>query len=307
LHFSRMRVQTRVSPAQIAALDGRNVAPGDWDVLLTGPAFVRMPDNRPLCVYLPGAMSKFTQDADLYAILDRMGKAGSTSNRGKASASKRIQSGTQKRSYSLPVLSNIVGGFDPGGIYKYCRMTTYTSEHLDEWEALFPALQAVADQLREHVPDRYEAQMREVGRTQPEWVAPGTPFSTCTVNHTYATGTHVDKGDLDAGFSTIFCARRGDYAGGQLCFPEYRIAVDLQDGDLILMDAHQWHSNARIYCQCGEHQSYGPCKTCGAARVSVVAYYRTALAKCDTFEGELAKARSKNQEGAPAPLPAAPA
>jgi 2-oxoglutarate-Fe(II)-dependent dioxygenase family protein len=296
VHLSRFRVSTRMPAEHIRSLDGKNVSSADWDILLDGPTFVRMPDNRPLCVVLPGVMSKFTEDAEIYDILDRMGKAGSTSNRGKASATLRVQPGTQKRSYSKPVLSNIVGAFDPGGIYHYCRWSTYTAEHMDEWSALFPALQEVASHLREHVPDRYEAQMREAARTQQEWIAPGTPFSTLTVNHTYSTGTHVDKGDLDAGFSTIFVARRGSLTGGQLCFPEYRVAVDLKDGDLILMDAHQWHSNARIYCRCGEHQTYGPCKTCGASRISVVAYYRTKLAQCGSYEDELAKARAKNGE-----------
>jgi hypothetical protein len=292
LNLSRFRVQTRMSKEHMATLEAKNVTSGDWDMLLSGPTFVRLPDNRPLCVYLPGVMSKFTQDDAVFSALDKMGRAGSTGNRGKASASIPVRTGTQLRSYALPVHSAIIGAFDPGGIYKYCRLTSYTAEHMDDWQVLFPALQEVAAQLREHVPERYEAQMREVTSTKPEWIVPGTPFTTLTVNHSWATGTHVDKGDLDAGFSAIFAARRGAYTGGQLCFPEYRVAVDLQDGDLILMDAHQWHSNAAITCSCGRRMR-GPCKTCDAGRISVVTYYRTKMTSCGTAEQEMAKARTR--------------
>ena len=129
---------------------------------------------------------------------------------------------------------------------------------------------------------------------------PGTPFSTVTVNNTYPTGTHTDKGDLDEGFSTITCLRRGDYSGGQLVFPEYRVAVTLQHGDLILMDAHQWHANTAIVCPCGTELN-GPCPGCGAERISVVSYFRTRITECGTPGQELeraGRARERTPAGA---------
>jgi hypothetical protein len=135
------------------------------------------------------------------------------------------------------------------------------------------------------VNDRYEAQMAEIDRTHPDWVVPGTPFTTITVNNTYPTGVHTDKGDLDAGFSTIAVLRRGSYTGGRFVFPEFRVAVDLQDGDLILMDAHQWHGNTALVCACGDKRT-SSCRACGAERISVVSYFRTAMTSCGSEEEE---------------------
>ena len=294
MQLADLRIRTRIPPAELEAKQGRNLAAEDYNLLLTGPAYVRMPDNRPLCIYLPGVMAKHTTDQPTYDILCDIGKSSVTNNRGLAGATLRLPRGTQKRGYAVAVRSSIVGAIDPGGIYKYCRTTAWTGEHLPQWQALQPMLQDVARHLRDHVPDRYAAQQAIAQATKPEWVVPGTPFSTITVNDTYPTGVHTDKGDLDAGFSTLTCARRGSFTGGYLTFPEYRVAVNMQDGDLLLMDAHQWHGNTPIICACGSDLRK-PCPGCGSQRISVVAYYRTKLQNCDTTEAELEKARSKRE------------
>jgi hypothetical protein len=87
-------------------------------------------------------------------------------------------------------------------------------------------------------------------------------------------------------------------------FPEYRVAVDLQDGDLILMDAHEWHANAAIFCRCptGNKRLFGWCDPakggCGAERISVVSYFRTAMVQCGTEAEERARAaRTRENRG----------
>ena len=82
-------------------------------------------------------------------------------------------------------------------------------------------------------PERFAEQMKHIRRTHPEWVIAGTPFTTVTVNNTYSTGVHKDQGDLEEGFSTLVVFREGHYEGGWLCFPEYRLGVDMQDCDLL--------------------------------------------------------------------------
>jgi hypothetical protein len=139
--------------------------------------------------------------------------------------------------------------------------------------------------------------MKFVRETPQEWCIQGTPYTTCTVNDTYPTGVHQDAGDLDEGFSCLTVARRGSYTGGFLTFPRYEVAVDMQDGDLILMNAHDWHGNTAMQCECGTPLGHseglkgtGPCKACGAQRISVVLYYRTNMARCGTQEQEQEKA-----------------
>lgn len=285
--ISSLRVRSRLHPDSLEAVKGTVITDDAYDVLLTGPARVFMPDGRPLCVYLPGAMSGYVTE-EQYAVLHSL-RSGKTNNRGLASGSRATQVGEQKRQYFMHVSSSILGAFDPGGTFKFCRLTAWTGRHLPEWQLLQPVLQRVAKQMQDHVPERYAAQMEEIDRTHPDWVVPGTPFTTITVNNTYPTGVHTDKGDLDKGFSTIFTLRRGSYTGGRFVFPEYRVAVDLQDGDLILMDAHQWHGNTAITCACGERR-ISFCDTCGSERISVVSYMRTAMTSCGSEAEENARA-----------------
>jgi Oxygenase domain of the 2OGFeDO superfamily len=287
-----LRLRTKVADQAMQDLAGKVLGPADYDVLLTGRTFVRMPDGRPLACYLPGALAEATAAEGVYEVLHSL-RSYTSENRGLASGTRRLHRGSGEalsaRTDSMPIASAIVGAVDPIGQQRYCRLTAWTGRNLPAWETLHPLLRAVAAQLAEHVPDRYAAQAGEAGRTDPAWVVPGTPFSTVTVNNTYPTGVHTDKGDLDAGFSTITCLRRGEYSGGILVFPQYRVAADLHDGDLILMDAHQWHGNTVLTCACGTRPN-GPCEACGAERISLVAYFRTKVAQCGSPDEEHARA-----------------
>lgn len=282
-----LRLRTRISAQEMDEKAGKVLTDSDYNILLTGPSFVRKPDGKPLCVYLPGVM-KDAATEDVYDILHGLRNA-VTKNRGLAAGSVRVKRAGQNRTYAMDAPSAIIGSIDPGGIYRYCRLTAWTGDNLPEWERLQPFLQEVAVWLKRYVPDRYEAQMEEIRRCRPEWVVPGTPFTTVTVNNTYPTGVHTDKGDLEKGFSTIACLRRGQFTGGRLCFPEFRVAVELQEGDLILMDAHEWHGNTAIICACGESRRKW-CPECGAERISVVSYMRSKVTQCGTADEELARA-----------------
>lgn len=282
-----IRVRSRISPEELELKKGRVIGDDAYNLLLTGPATVYGPTGKPLCVYLPGAMAGLITP-EVYQVLHGL-RTEVSDNRGMAGATARFRIGEQKRTYARPLSSAIVGAIDPGGTFKYCRLTAWTGRHLPEFELLRPVLQQVAVHMHAYVPDRFDAQMDEIASTHPDWVVPGTPFTTVTVNNTYPTGVHTDKGDLDKGFSTIFCVRRGSYSGGLFVFPEYRVAVDLQDNDLVLMDAHQWHGNTAIVCSCGT-RLLGYCTTCGAERISVVSYMRTQMTACGSEAEEIAKA-----------------
>lgn len=283
-----IRVRTRISREELEAKVGKVIGDDAYNVLLTGPSRVYMPNGKILCVYLPGAMRGVTT-AEHYEILHGLRKDAVTFNRGLASGSERVQVGTTKRSYAMGVSSGVLGAFDPSGTFKFCRLTAWTGKHMPQWQALTPVFERVAERMHQYVSDRYEAQMEEISRTHEDWVIPGTPFTTVTVNNTYPTGVHTDKGDLDKGFSTIFTMRRGNYSGGIFTFPEYRVGVDLKDDDLILMDAHQWHGNTPITCACGGRRT-SCCEVCGAERISVVSYMRANMVKCGSEAEETARA-----------------
>ena len=288
-----LRVRNQLAEADLESKVGKVLGPKDYDVVLTGPTRVTKPDGKPLCVYLPGALRDVTQNDEIYSTFHSLRKL-TTTQRWTAAASKPVKRG--KWGDTVPISSAVIGAMDPNGIQKYCRMTAWTGKNMPEWQRLTPFFQAVARNFREYVPDRYAAQMAYVRSSKPEWMIPGTPFTTVTVNNTYPTGMHTDKGDLEAGFSTLGCLRRGEWTGGNLMFPKYRVSVSMQDGDLMLMDAHEWHANQAIVCECGERR-VGYCDTCGAERISVVSYYRTKIAQCGTAAEEQRRAVANREKG----------
>lgn len=298
-----IRMRSRISEQAIRdKLAGKVLGSSDYDVLLTGAAEVVQPDGQPLCIYLPGAVKSFASDPEVYEVLHGL-RVMQSRNRGLAAGSKRLRWGANggtesKRSTTLPVASTLVGAVDPMGQSRYCRLTAWTGRNLPEFAKLHPFLGAIGNLFKAYVPDRYAAQAKYLEDVHSAWVIPGTPFTTITVNNTYPTGVHTDKGDLDEGFSTLACVRRGEYTGGALVFPQYRIAVEMQDGDLVLMNAHQWHGNTSIICKCGR-KLQALCDDCKAERISVVSYTRTAMVKCGTpaEEAERAAAVAQRRSG----------
>jgi hypothetical protein len=291
-----LRLRTKIPSEEMEEKVGKMMTPGDINVVLTGPARLRKPDGSLLAVYLPGAIDAETAEA-AYPALHSL-RSTLTANRGLAAGSTRVPIASSKRedrgacsgrTEAKRVASAIVGAFDPQGPRRYCRLTSWTGRETEKWESIHPLLRAVSDLFREHVPDRHRAQADRVSATDPHWVIPGTVFTTITVNNTYETGVHTDKGDLDEGFSTIVVFRRGDYKGGVLCFPEYRVGVDLGDRDLLLMDAHEWHGNTLFDPPIKRAYTGRPIEPPGFERISVVAYYRTKMTECGTPETEAEK------------------
>lgn len=278
-----LRARNRISAEEMSAKEAKMLKPSDISVMLTGPARVLKPDGKPLCVYLPGAISPELREQS-YPTLHSL-KGSYTSNRGYASGSERKESVGQ-RTYARLVDSAIAGAFEATGPKQYCRLTAWTGREMESWKGLWPLLGFIANALQEHVPERYAAQVREATRTSPDWVIPGTPFTTVTINNTYSTAVHTDKGDLDSGFSTLAVFRRGDFSGGWLCFPEYRVGVDMQDGDLLLMDAHDWHGNTPLEPEPERNVRGLLVGDPGFERISVVSYFRTKMTKCGDAKTE---------------------
>lgn len=284
-----MRLRSRTDPDTVASQVGKVLTEADYDVLLTGPARVLMPDGRPLCVYLPGHLTDvLTRHPEVYEVLHSLRNLKSD-NRGLASGTRRRQIPGQQRTRAKRIASAVIGSLETAQRQTYCRLTAWTGDHLPSYEQLRPLLRSMSAAFAENVPDRWAAQAEQVNHTHRDYIVPGTVYSTVTVNNTYSTGVHQDAGDLAAGFSTLAVLRRGSFTGGRLVFPEWRVAVDMADGDLILMDAHQYHGNTAMSCPHGlRDDRMRTC--CGAERISVVAYYRERIAACGSLTEEAAKA-----------------
>lgn len=273
-----IRLRQRVPEERIRKLKGKLVGYGESDLAIVGgPLRVLLPRGRPLCVYLPGHLADVPQDlrdamhATKYVTQQRMTVGGAGQYfEGSMRRGKKIHSATA--GYMETQKGGLAGNFE-------CRETHWTGLNGERFRSLWPILERIDAAFREHVPDRWTVQKRHWDATPEEYRIPGTTYTTFSINNTFAAGIHQDSGDLEIGFSSLAVFRRGEYRGCELTFPAWRVRVDMQDGDLLLMDANEWHGNTPL-----EKLSED------AGRISLVSYFRTEMTRCPTAGGEDAHA-----------------
>ena len=143
-----------------------------------------------------------------------------------------------KRARSNSVQSFALGGFDKSPQHP-CRLTHYTKKHLEEYKTIFPLCQKISELYFNYFPDKWLYQYGVYEESPEEFLVPETNFSTITLNH--------------------------DFTGGELIFPEYDIAVNIEEGDLLIFNPHEAHCN-------------NPLK--GNGRMSMVFYLREKMHLC---------------------------
>jgi hypothetical protein len=196
-----------------------------------------------------------------------------TNNRGSASGSKK------KSVYTNPlIMSNILGYFDKmSPIQKFMfkkqgiplpkitvRETRFVSEYPEKYKKLVPLIKEIDKYYKTYIPENYAKQKKKANQT-PYRIA-NTSFTTVTTNVNYQTTVHTDKGDDSEGFGNLVVIERGKYKGGETCFPQYGIGVDVRTGDVIYMDVHEPHGNLPIEPE-----------TADAKRLSIVCYLRKSI------------------------------
>lgn len=167
--------------------------------------------------------------------------------------------------YANSVNSGIAGWFDRYPRIPYGRATSYTRDNWEKFQMSFPFLQTLATGFKELLPWRYNNQMSSAKKIDPAFLVPGTPFTTITINKNFRTAAHYDAGDLEVGLSNLLVlSNNGNYTGGYLIAPEYRVAVNVRPGDLLLINNHEvMHGNTPIVCHDEESE-----------RISLVVYFR---------------------------------
>lgn len=259
----------------------------DYDVLLDEDTRVERPDGSTLLVLRKNALTAENVGA-AWKILRPL-KINSD-NRGSASGIKakgrKKGDGTTSKTIRVPkgwgVDSAIIGYFERTVRMPYCRACAWNLNSPEKFAKLFPLIQEVDALFRECVPDRYAVQKGFADRTPPDFVIPGTAFTTITVNKNFRTACHQDAGDLEEGFSCLSLIREGSYRGGNLVLPAWRIAARLDTRDVIFFDAHEFHGNTQIVPLSPDAQ-----------RCSLVYYYRTKMVDCRSAAEELEQVKNR--------------
>jgi hypothetical protein len=213
-----------------------------------------------------------------------------TSNRGSASGSK------SKNVRDNPkIMSNIIGYFDrlsPQHKFKYkqqgkplpkitTRETRFVTDYPEKYKKLIPLIKEIDKYYKEYAPENYAKQKKKANQT-PYHIA-DTSFTTVTTNVNYQTTVHTDKGDDPEGFGNLVVIEHGKYNGGETCFPQYGIGVDVRTGDVLYMDVHQPHGNLPVDLESKD-----------AKRLSIVSYLRKNI--WDQTKGKTRKFMEKHNK-----------
>lgn len=188
-------------------------------------------------------------------------------------------------SYANPVNSGIAGFFDRYPRYPYGRICSYNWKNPELFEKSFPYLRKLDKAFKHLLPERYAAQRAAADKLDPRFTVGGdTVFTTLTINKTFRTAAHRDAGDLSCGFSNLGVINAGkNFKGGYLVLPEYRVAVNIRPGDLLLINNHEGiHGNTPIVAE------DGCCDEC-IERMSLVCYFREKMQELGSWEYETAR------------------
>jgi hypothetical protein len=207
-----------------------------------------------------------------------------TDSRGMAAGGRSYKKGNTIRWRKMQ--SDVVGFLDRmGGRNPYCRMTSFTRDHIEAKQSAWALARAVNRVFQAYAPDRWQAQREFVKRVHPDWVIGDTVFTSITVNKNARTAAHVDDGDYGPGLGVMTVLEGRPYYGGELIFPKYRTAVDMRTGGVCLADVHQWHGNARMVAK---GQTF--------TRLSFIFYAREHMDQCGTLEEERHHAATRAEE-----------
>ena len=195
-----------------------------------------------------------------------------TSNRGSATGSK------SKNVRDNPeIMTNIIGYFDKLSpkqkqlmrnqgktISVTARETRFNMDYPEKFKKLLPLIKEIDTYYKKYIPEKYSKQVKKANETY--FRIPGTAFTTVTTNVNLQTSVHLDRGDDDDGFGNLVVIENGKYSGGETCFPQYGIGVDVRTNDILYMNVHEAHGNLPIILE-----------TPDAKRLSIVCYLRKSV------------------------------
>ena len=170
-----------------------------------------------------------------------------------------------KTNGGVPPETGVVGFYDylNNANPRKCRETQYTRQHWPEMvNDCAPMLKTLNAVYERAAPAHFRLQQAVI---PPQFRLFGTAFSTLTVNHSFRTAMHTDKGDFKNGLGVV-AVIDGNYSGCHLAIPKLKKAFKLQIGDVLLFDTSLPHGNTEAHAPDGMW-----------TRTSVVAYLRTGL------------------------------
>lgn len=147
-------------------------------------------------------------------------------------------------------------------------LSDWEEENHDRWETLLKVFTTNETAFKKALPEKYKTQKlfceKHIKKSHRIGVYTGLTPSQYKEEETEQMSFHIDKSDAKFGFTSMCVFRVGKYKGAYLVFPRWDVAVDVDDGDIVLADSSQLHGVSQII-------GYG-------TRLSCVAYCDDGLA-----------------------------
>jgi hypothetical protein len=153
--------------------------------------------------------------------------------------------------YSRSFDRTVFGYYPPEPRMPWCRAARFSARHEDDMERMHPFLVATNRIFRDALPEHWQRQTDFARRVSPDFVIRDTVWTGGVANRNKQTAAHTDGGDF--GFFALSVMEAGEYGGAELILPAYRVAIDVRQGDLLLVDAREWHGNNTIIADPGNY------------------------------------------------------
>lgn len=272
-------LKKQLTDDQAEKLKGKYLTDKNYDLLITEDADGYDMNGKLLFRFRKNAIPLETLKLGVNSFKDSIE---TTESRGYASGSshKRVRKDGSISNITVgnKVESGNVGFMDAGAMVKYCRKTAFAKNYFDKFKSGVPFVQFIDKKYQELCPLHYSKQKAISQGTNQNYIIENTCFTTVTVNKNFRTAVHQDAGDYPDGFGNLIAYREGTWTGGYFCLPQYRVAIDLQNTDLLFVDVHKWHGNTNFIDNNND-----------LFRISFVLYYREYMYKCKQPKEELLK------------------
>lgn len=293
-----MTAKRYFSDAEIDKLKGTHLGEDSYETLITSDVDVYSPEGELLLKFRKGAipveLAKLGSDhlQPFVRLTEARGVAAGISKKRTRSDGSKTNTTTNPH-----VETGAAGYMDQNAMVRYCRQTALTWEYFRDFQGSLPFIHHV-DRLYELLcPEPYARQKAIHNGTNRNYVIEGTTFTTVTVNRNFKTAVHKDSGDFPQGFGNLTVYREGNWSGSYFCLPEFKVAVDMQNGDMLFVDVHRWHGNTPYinfnpaptpFSNAANNPLKDMYKPGGTdLRMSFVMYYREFMIACKQPKDEL--------------------
>ena len=214
-------------------LEGKHPASSHIDRFITQSTKVITAEGTIIAVYLPDRIASElrTMAYKVFQSVPRERIDNRPAAVGAATLPRIRKDGKLSNRSAIP--NRVLKVLDRGGVR---QATLRSSQHHEELEKTAELFKRLIHLYKKYIPDAYATQ-RATSKERPDRI-PHTPFTAVYLNYNLRSAYHRDKGNLPNTLSVITVVG-GDYAGGELCFPRYRIVFALRPGDALVFPGQE--------------------------------------------------------------------